>query len=222
MNSIVRIFVFHRNRLFRECLAQVLSQSFHYQAQPAEHEAGKLAQLLSGATADIVFIDLNLPDNATQQLVEEFSKKREAKVILLVPVVLDDHDALVECIAAGAHACVLEGCTLDELRPAVDNVLGGHTYCSTDIVQALYAQLAKLAREVNWRKQVSTAKLTTRETEVLELMSERLSNKQIAKRLKVSLYTVKNHVHSILEKLQAETRLDAVQDARERRLIDLP
>jgi DNA-binding NarL/FixJ family response regulator len=216
MKSVPQILVFHRNRLFRECLAQVLSQSSDHKIRPAEHEPANLSQLLSDSHVDVILVDLNLPNNCTLQLIEE-AVKHETKVVILVP---DDHEQLVECIAAGAHACVLERSTLDELKPAIANVLRGQTYCSTDIVQSLYSQLKKLAREVTWKKHVTTARLTARETEVLELMSERLSNKQIARRLSVSLYTVKNHVHSILEKLQVETRLDAVEDAKERRLLD--
>ena len=215
MKSVARILVFHRNRLFRECLSQVLSQTGNHKAKPAEHESVDLATLLVGSQADVILVDLNLPENFTLRLIEE-AGKHETKVVILVP---DDHEKLVECIAAGAHACVLERSTIDELKPAIENVLRPDLLFYGHRSIAIFST-EKAGAEVTWKKHVSTAKLTARETEVLELMSERLSNKQIARRLSVSLYTVKNHVHSILEKLQVETRLDAIENAKEQRMLD--
>jgi ATP/maltotriose-dependent transcriptional regulator MalT len=61
--------------------------------------------------------------------------------------------------------------------------------------------------------------LTQRERQVLALMADRMSNQEIADELSLSLYTVKNHVHNILEKLQVDDRFDAIDHARRRRLI---
>lgn len=218
MNPVPRILVFHHNRLFRECLARVLSQDNCHTAQPADHGLEDCERMFAESRADVILVDLNLPENLAVRLTIE-ARKYDAKVIVLVP---DDHEKLVECIATGAHGCVLERSTLNELTPALERVLRGEVFCSADIVQSMFAQLSKLAREAQWRTQLHAAKLTNREQEVLELLSERLSNKQIARRLSVSLYTVKNHVHNILEKLAVETRLDAVERARDRRRVDDP
>jgi two-component system nitrate/nitrite response regulator NarL len=201
--------------LFRECLARVLSQSKERRAEPVPHDAESVTRILSEAAAKVLFVDLNLPEGTTLRIIQE-AAKGEMKVIVLVP---DEHEKLIECIAAGAHGCVLERSTLDELTPAIDSVLRGQSYCSTEVVHTLYHQLKSMSREVAWRKNVPAARLTARESEVLELMAERLSNKQIARKLSVSLYTVKNHVHNILEKLQVESRMDAILGAREQRLI---
>jgi len=69
------------------------------------------------------------------------------------------------------------------------------------------------------RKRVERVELTPRELEIVHLIAERLSNKEIAKRLCVSLYTVKNHVHNIVEKLQVKNRFEAVEYAHQRRWL---
>ena len=91
---------------------------------------------------------------------------------------------------------------------------------SAGIANSMFAQLGKLARESRWSGRIETAKLTARELDVLRLIADdRLSNKQIARKLSLSLYTVKNHVHNILEKLQVENRYEAAEYAYEQHLL---
>jgi DNA-binding NarL/FixJ family response regulator len=79
--------------------------------------------------------------------------------------------------------------------------------------------MTQRAREDNRNGAVSAATLTRREIEVVRLIGEHLSNKQIAKQLSVSLYTVKNHVHNIVDKLKVSGRYEAVDYARKRRWL---
>ena len=125
-------------------------------------------------------------------------------------------------MAAGVQACVLERSSLLELRAAIESVVAGDTFCSTEFGKLMFSEVAKLGRAFTWQQPpgaASSNRLTTREQEVLELIAERKCNKEIAKALSVSLYTVKNHVHNILEKLQVEDRVAAVAAARQENLL---
>jgi DNA-binding NarL/FixJ family response regulator len=137
-----------------------------------------------------------------------------ARVVGLVPS--ETRDKALQGVAAGIHACLLEEAELEELEAAIACVAGGGTYCSSDLVQSLFQQVGKLARSNSWPDAGLPGGLTKREHEILGLMSGRMSNKEIAKELCVSLYTVKNHVHNILEKLEVDSRFAAVEIARER------
>ena len=79
--------------------------------------------------------------------------------------------------------------------------------------------MAQAARENYLRIRNGAATLTPRELEIVRLISEHLSNKQIARRLSVSLYTIKNHVHNIVDKLQVTGRYEAVDHARKQHLL---
>jgi DNA-binding NarL/FixJ family response regulator len=144
-------------------------------------------------------------------------RQLNTKVIVLVP---DDHDRLVECIAAGAHGCVMERSPLEDLGEAISRVLNGETFCSPDIVTTMFSQLARFASLNGELGQVTKERrLTSREHDVLDLLAKRKSNKQIASELSISLFTVKNHVHNILEKLNAESRIEAVEIRRQQQVL---
>lgn len=213
MSDDKRILVFHQNGLFRDCLVSFLTRDGGYQAESIDHMQSDDASELLQDTADLLLLDLNLPDNMAVQIAEASRDQAlKAKVLILVP---DDHDRLVECIAAGAHGCVLERSSLDDLRDAIRQVLQGETFCSPDIVATMFAEFARIATIPSLRpSEAKERRLTSREQEVLALVAKRKSNKEIASALCVSLFTVKNHVHNILEKLNVESRQEAVEIAR--------
>ena len=209
-----RLLVFHRNCLFRDCLAEFLSNGGQFDAESVDHSHSESPKDLIGDDCAMVLIDLNLPDGLCVEITRAVRLRGDStKVIALVP---DRHDLLVDCIAAGAHGCVLEKSPLDDLKSAIAKVLDGENFCSAEIVGTMFAQLAKYGAEPQWQEppKTSLTRLTAREQEVLQLLSQRMSNKEIAKELCVSLFTVKNHVHNILDKLEVDSRVEAVDVAR--------
>lgn len=214
MSNKRRLLVFHRNRLFRDCLADYLRTSCGYDAQSIDHtQSDPVAELLR-APVDVLLLDLELPGNMTVEIARAIQHAQLAtKMIILVP---EDHERIVDCIAAGIHGCVLERSHLADLNAAITKVRKGEMFCSPDIVAAMFSEIAQFARTPPGEPPKSkTRRLTGREQEVLNLLGKRKSNKQIASELNVSLFTVKNHVHNILEKLNVGSRVDAVERARQ-------
>lgn len=209
-----RILVFHRNSLFRECLASFLSKDRGLDAQAIDHSSTDQVSELLQASADMLIVDLSLPDNMALEITRAIKDGHlDSKILILVP---DNHEHLVECIAEGAHGCVLERSRLDELEHAMAKIGGGEIYCCPEIMGTVFAELArysglKVPKETAIPKE---RRLTAREQEILHLLDKRMSNKEIASTLKVSLFTVKNHVRSILEKLNVDNRIDAPEVAR--------
>lgn len=214
MSNIQRLLVFHRNCLFRDCLVSFLSNHSGYDAESIDHLQSDQVGDLLGTSADVLLLDLNLPDNMSVEIVHAIKDGQLAsKVIILVP---DEHDRLVECIAAGAHGCVLERSPLEDLDSAITKVLSGETFCSPDIVATMFSELARFAKMPVWQPaKPKEQRLTSREHDVLDLLGKRKSNKEIASELCVSLFTVKNHVHNILKKLNVESRLEAAEIAQQ-------
>ncbi|WP_182871046.1 response regulator transcription factor [Rhodopirellula sp. JC639] len=216
MDNQNRLIVFHRNRLFRDCLATFLDNEKNYDVNPFDHERNDWKIRLLESDADILLLDVNLADGLAVEVTRMFYDLADGtKIILLVP---DEHEYLPACMAMGVHGCVLERSSLTDLREAIHKVLSGDKFCSPDIVATMFAEIERLSKPTAWVPPPlsNERRLTTRELEVLELLNQRKSNKEIASELCVSLFTVKNHVRNILEKLDVDNRMEAVDVARKR------
>ena len=219
MGDSIRLMVVHQNRLFRECLASVLSDSANYEALTLEETGPDEARVIAAARPDVVLTDMPMPLRVAAELIRQVREHLSGvRVIVLVPASVEE--AIVGCVQVGADGCILDEASIEELKVVIETVNRGETYCSPQIANSMFAQLGKLARENRWSHRIESAKLTTRELDVLRLIADdRLSNKQIARKLSLSLYTVKNHVHNILEKLQVENRYEAAEYAYEQHLL---
>jgi two-component system nitrate/nitrite response regulator NarL len=113
---------------------------------------------------------------------------------------------IIACAEAGVAACVTREASFDELVATIERVGSGESLCSPQVAAVLLRRVAALAAEHSGDL---AASLTGREREILELIADRLSNKQIAQLLCIELPTVKNHVHNLLEKLNVHNRHEA-------------
>jgi DNA-binding NarL/FixJ family response regulator len=213
-----RILILHRNRLFRDCLSNYLQSVRNDDAISFDHEHVKDVDDIVCDDFDLVLLDLNLPGELAIQLVRALSF-RTVKTLLLVP---SDHQSLVGCITEGVDGCVLEQSTLQKLNLAIESVLTGEKFWCSDFVNTMIAELSQIRKAPAWQMPDSetTFRLTSRERQVLELIAKRQCNKEIAKALSLSLFTIKNHVHSILKKLNVENRLEAVELAQHENLLN--
>jgi two-component system nitrate/nitrite response regulator NarL len=135
--------------------------------------------------------------------------RREAPEVRIVAVGLQDTDQeIVKCVEAGIEGFATRRQSLSETLVVIRSVARGETFCSPTIAATLVRHVAALAHTRNG--QAPLARLTARELEVLRLIDGGMSNKQIAHRLSIELSTVKNHVHSVLDKLDARGRGEAV------------
>jgi DNA-binding NarL/FixJ family response regulator len=217
-----QIAICHSARLFGECLERVLADRESLVGRWLSPEFA-LSIYRSPRASDfrLLLLDASLPsEQASLLIVLVRTHFPHCKVLLLVP------DALVAQLASlvcwGADAFVRESGTLDELCTAIRMVLDGQTYFPPELAGALFLQLRASPTQLSGAKYVGVP-LTAREEEVLQLIAlEDLANKQIARRLQVSLHTVKNHVHSLIEKLGGSSRHDAARLARQRSIPGIP
>jgi DNA-binding NarL/FixJ family response regulator len=137
------------------------------------------------------------------------------KVIILgMP---DLTDEIMTCIEAGATGYILKEASFEYLVESIRSVHRGESFCSPRMAASLFSRVAELAGD---RIPESSVKLTQREVEIINKIADGLPNKEIAQQLFIEEQTVKNHVHNILDKLQLHNRLEAVQYARERKLLN--
>lgn len=207
--------------MFSQCLENVLPQlaSLECRAIAIDQLEATLATLLSAPHPDLLVLDA-MVDTEHSNAVIDFLRSRlpSCKVLLIIPPSATERIASIAQL--GSQGCVCEDIPLAELCAAIRTVLEGKTYCSPHLANALFFQLGRSDRNHHWSHFVDDVRLTEREREVLCLIAwEHLSNKQIARRLHVSLYTVKNHVHNLIEKLGVEGRNEAAMLAKRRNLL---
>jgi two-component system, NarL family, nitrate/nitrite response regulator NarL len=156
---------------------------------------------IADAEPDVVLIDLGQTDIvAAAWLIKAASPDAR-----LVAFALDESDDRVfACAAAGFCGYVPRESGADELHRAVIDAMEGRMHCAPHIAAAMFGRLAGLLREPD--RQGSLPPLSSRENEILALVEQGRSNKEIARQLAISAATVKNHMHNLLQKLQVGRR----------------
>ena len=215
MNWPARLIVAGTHCLFRECLASMLYKIGQYHVV---HHTGDFEQALGKveqSCPDVLVIDLDEPGTTAVELVRGTRQHcPDVKIVILGTGAADN--AILKCIEAGAGACVSKESSLQDLCGVIERVLAGEAIYSPQIAYSMFARLAELSRERARSERVEALELTPREMEILQLIAEGLSNRSIAEKLSLSVYTVKNHVHHILEKLHVHDRREAVEHAHAR------
>lgn len=205
MAQIVDVFLIVGTRFYREGLADALTRMVGIRVAGTATGAADALTRLRQLAPDVVLLDTAVAGmlDLVRTLV---AASPTARVVVLA---LPERDSeVLACTEAGASGYVTEDASLAELMATVEGVARGEMRCSPRITGTLLRRVAALA--AGHRPSPRVRSLTVRELEVLELLDEGLSNKQIARRLCIELATVKNHVHHILEKLQVERRGEAI------------
>jgi two-component system nitrate/nitrite response regulator NarL len=204
IQSLIRIFIIAEVRLYREGLEQILDHEEPFQVVGAAPSLGAAVALLRRARPDVVLLDL-AGDGPTAARVLRLELP-EAKLVALA---IREVDAEVLAWAeAGMAGYVSREASLTELSATIRRAAAGELLCPPRITANLVRHLSHVVAQRPTAR--VPAPLTAREIDVVRLIGRGLSNKEIARELSIALPTVKNHVHSVLEKLQVHRRGEAV------------
>ena len=207
----IRALVVSDIRLYREGLAAALSAGGRCEVVATAPTGFAALEATEAHRPDVVLLDLALVD-AGDAVAHLAAVDPPVKVVALgVREVPSEVIALAE---AGVAGYVTRDATLEELVDVVESVARGEMVCSPRIAALLLHRVAA-ARGRDPRD--NDLRLTPRENEIVALIDEGLSNKQIGQRLSIEVATVKNHVHSILDKLGVEGRAAAAAHVRRAR-----
>lgn len=183
-----------------------------------ETALGATAACRSGRP-DLLVLDLELPDGGGFRVLSDFDEKERPEAIL----VLSDHtdgDLVLRALRLGARGYVTKAEGLRGLSGTIRRVLGGERVIAPGLEQGAVLALGRLARRAREGAEVA-ADLTPRELQVLELLSEGRTMRQMATRLGISPRTVETHVAKLYRKLGVRTRVQAVSRAATLGLVEL-
>ena len=203
----IRLILVEDNRLLREGLTAMLNEQPDIKVVAA---FGNGREAVLKATQEfkphIILLDLGLKGQNSLRLVECMRKESpEVKVIVmdLIPVEAD----IVAFVREGASGFLLKDATFDDFLKTIRSVVAGTKVLPPSLTGSLFSQIVEQVAEQGKADLFGAVRMTKREREVIDLISGGLSNKEIAQRLNIATYTVKSHVHNILEKLALHTRL---------------
>ena len=192
------------NRLVREGMAALLNQTVDVKVVVATPTAD--ADLLRESKPDVILLDVGLRDNDSLRVAETVRNEvPESKVIVmdLLPV----HEEIVEFVNAGVSGFILKDATFEDLVSTIRSVAQGMHVLPPQMTSSLFSQIASEAVVRGRPDALDAVRMTAREKEVVDLIGEGLSNKEIASRLNIASHTVKSHVRNVMEKLALHTRL---------------
>ena len=218
MTSPVRVLIADDQELFREGLHTLLSVQLDLQVVGEARNGEEALRLAAVLKPDVILMDLRMPllggVAATRRLK---STQPESKVIVLTT--FDDDEDVFEGLRAGAVGYLLKDVPSEKLVEAIRAVARGESFLQPSIAGKVIAEFARLSPHLSSKAQALVEPLSERELDILRLLSQGASNKEIADRLVITVGTVKNHVTNILAKLGVRDRTQAALKAKELGLI---
>jgi DNA-binding NarL/FixJ family response regulator len=217
MMNLIRILIVDDQALFREGLRTLLSVQPDFEVVGEASNGEEAVRLAVQTRPTVVLMDVRMPVMngvaATRRLI---SVLPDSRVIVLTT--FDDDEAIFDGLKAGAVGYMLKDVSSEKLSEAIRAAARGDYFLLPSITAKVVAEFSRLAKAVLPAQGISNP-LSGREIEILGLVSEGLSNREIADRLVISEGTVKNHLTNILSKLEVRDRMQATLKARELGII---
>ena len=209
----IRVLIVEDQTLGREGLERVLelTDDIAVVARAADGEEG--LKMLRQSSPDVILLDVRMPKMTGIEFLESLQEAGDATPAILLTT-FDDDSALLQGIRLGARGYLLKDVSLVKLTEAIRLVAGGGTMISPVVTERLLRGLKNAP--LSALPEYCEAPLTSRETEILRLMTGGYSNREIASALDLSEGTVQNHVSNILGKLGVRDRTRAVLKAIEK------
>ena len=191
------------NRLVREALAAMLDRLPDLRvivasvADPA---------FTDGTQPDVVLLDVGLHDEDSLGVAAALVKRGSGMKVIVMDLIPINED-IIQFVNAGVSGFVLKDATFDEFVATIRKVASGGKVLPPSMTESLFSQIVMGADARGHQAILADVRMTRREREVIELIGEGLSNKEIAQHLNIAAHTVKSHVRNVMEKLALHSRL---------------
>jgi DNA-binding NarL/FixJ family response regulator len=210
----IRILLIEDNRIIREGITAMINRHADVAIVAVSDGTDNTLGKARTVKPNVVLIDFGLGSQNSLTIVE--SVRREFPAIKIIGMGLAPTQSdILEFVQAGAAGFILKNATLDEVLKTIRAVAEGEIMLPPPMTGSLFSQVAEHALAKGRRGYKSAIRMTQREKEVIALIADGMSNKQIATHLNIATFTVKSHVHNILEKLALQSRLQIAKYAQD-------
>lgn len=213
MNDTISLVLIDDNRLLREGLARLIREQKDFRILAASADADEAMTKVREAKPDVVLLDFGLEGHDSLAITGTVRQEvPEAKVIVLGLLPIEED--IMSFVRAGASGFIMKDATFEDFVRTIRSVVGGAVVLPPQLTGSLFNQIATQAGKRGVQRELEAVRLTERERQVIDLISEGLANKDIAARLHIAVHTVKSHVHNVLEKLALRSRLEVAAFSR--------
>jgi DNA-binding NarL/FixJ family response regulator len=214
----IRVMLVDDQRLMREGLRILLDMEPDLEVVGEAGDGREAVESYPRLLPDVVLMDVRMPEmdgvEATRRILTHHP---QARVVILTT--FDDDEYVFEGIRAGAVGYLLKAASSEELANAVRTVASGGALIEPSVARRVMAEFARLSQPSQMEKEKLIDPLSEREIDVLRLIAQGFSNREIADRLYLAEGTVKNYVSSLMQKLSVRDRTQAALRARELQLL---
>lgn len=195
------------NRLLREGIAAMIHAQPGFTVLAAFADVEEALKKVREAKPNVVLLDFGLEDHDSLSLTATVHTEVPAARVIIMGLLPVQED-VADYVRAGASGFIMKDASFEDFFTTIRAVAAGGEVLPQALTNSLFAQIARNVAGVNRTKMMEGVRLTNRERQVIELLGEGLSNKEIATRLHIAVHTVKSHVHNVLEKLALRSRLE--------------
>lgn len=206
-----KILLVDDHALFREGLKRILTEADDLAVIGEVADGLELLKLLHKSTPHMIILDISMPNIRGLEVIHEI-KEMQADIKILILTMHRDMEYLHQAIASGADGYLLKEDADDELFSAIKKIRQGRLYISPKLSEYLTDEWVKIQRGIHDSSE-GTEPLTTREREILKLIAEGKSNREIASLLHISIRTVEHHRGNIMGKLNIHNIADLIKYA---------
>ena len=209
----ISILLIEDNRLLREGISAMLKKQPDMNVIATFGNGENILVEVAKRKPNIVLLDLGLRSQSSLKIVKLIKKQFEAIKIIVMDLIPLQTDVL-EFVQAGVSGFILKDANITDFYKTIRSVFEGAQVLPPHLTGSLFSQIVEHALHGSSPSLiVESVRMTKRERQVIELISDGFANKEIAQKLHLSTYTIKSHVHNILEKLSLHTRVQVANYA---------
>jgi DNA-binding NarL/FixJ family response regulator len=210
--SSIRVFLMMENRLLREALIRLLRKRSDLVVVGDDGRAEATASPVLDAEFDVLLIDSLQTTWSAAKIARENGGHAAYKAVLIG--MEPDEELFMAAVRSGVMGYLLKDASASELVAAVRAVYRGEAVCPPELCSTLFRFVAHVIEEMPVKRSAPKPDLTIRQQQLMALVAKGLTNKEIASRLNLSEFTVRNHIHRVLKQLDAGSRSEAVEAIR--------
>ena len=220
----IQVFIVSQQYLFRQGVEHLLSTVENVEVSGASEVNDTVLSTIDSVPPDVILVDIDSQPEDSLTLARTIKRRLASSSVIILTSKPGDAQ-LFQALKAQSAAYLSKEVTADQLVRTIRNVARGEHPINESLVgnPRIAEQVLHQFQELSWRSEVEVvmSPITPRETEILKYIAEGYLNKQIAAELGISQQTIKNHVTSILRKLNANARTEAVVIAIKQGLINI-
>lgn len=216
VNATVNIFLVIRNRLLRESLARLFEKENDLHVVGQDHYSERMLMQIVELQCDVLLLDLPGVLDSPHKIIPQLKTNSPHSGIILMGMD-EDVGTFLRAVESGIAGYLLQEASATDIIAAIRDVARGGAACPPQLCLALFQRFARESKAnvgaLNQRI-INKLGLTRRQQQLVMLVETGLTNKEIASRLNLSEFTIKNHIHALMKKLDAANRQEAIENIR--------